>query len=239
MSEELCRTIRSSYTNFLDLGASLNFKSLAFASKGEAPGAFFDYSYNKNLEYFLFDSNSLQNNLSTKIAKNVMIKDISDFYFNVFSKLFWKESINLSDIKKMFSKELSLSNSKCVLAINNGEIAGFISGYPTIHKEISALFNNQNVFFISHLGVSKDFRNNNIGEIMTTHIYNEIVEAKYNGIVARIDKNVKPSQKICQKFGLINTNTSSIDFPNRFFWVKKLSPHIEMKIRSNLRPRTI
>jgi len=171
-----------------------------------------------NIDFWLYQNNGKKSLKELKESLNM--KSRSKVYYNSFKNEPWKETITLKSVHDNLSNESLLPEARCITSTSNNQIIAFISGFPKCHEELKNKYGAAlDTFFIAHLCVIASYRKVGLAEILMNELLKSTCH-RYPVITARIDKSVTASQKICKKFDFYPTQTFSLQYPSRQYWMK-------------------
>ena len=162
-----------------------------------------------------------------------LIEDCARLYCEIWKEPPWCEDFwQEGGIIYTISQVLTVPKAQVLLAIVETEVVGFSWGYATDkyelqkiagHDGFDELADEHSIFYISELGVARDYRQHQVGEQLTTRL---LASAKNNGAnlsLLRTDVQALPARKLYLKVGFEELPVIDGKHSTRTYWAKKLS----------------
>jgi ribosomal protein S18 acetylase RimI-like enzyme len=76
-----------------------------------------------------------------------------------------------------------------------------------------------NVFYLAELGVCKLFRNQKLGNKLTSRLIDKLIQEGTNTIVLRTDLKAQAARRLYQKLGFVDLKVLDSKHANRTYWI--------------------
>lgn len=165
--------------------------------------------------------------LSKENDKDVM--GTASLYCEVWREPPWLETDwKPNEVEKDFKKNLSKENGIALIAIYDGNIVGFTSGWNIGPKEITKRadgmlsiddFDGQSVFYVAELAIGWQYRQAGIGKQLSLDLIAKAKKGGANRFLLRTNLNATAARTLYSNLGFVETKASDVRFADRTYWV--------------------
>ena len=170
-----------------------------------------------------------------------IISNIAALISEVFSEPPWSESFSSSRLMFGLGVEMMRKCSILVVAMNkkDSSVVGYILGQEIFkdqsddrdqtlfkisgRRDLDYLFaNNQRVFYVSGIGVARQYRGQGLAESLSSELIHELRRLKFNYRLGRTDINAISMRKLYVKQGFQELSVHDVTYPSRSYWLLNL-----------------